>query len=164
MLGQYLPLLALLGLAAAFAAGSFVASGLLAPKRPTVPKSEPYECGIVPARETPERFPVRFFLVAMIFIVFDIEIIIFYPYAVARGGLGLFGLVAVLVFSFAVFESFVYLIGAGALDWGPMKQRVPDGAVSRDRTSTSTVRRVGLEGRPLRDAAAGADDSSDEAA
>ena len=101
---------------------------------------------------------------AMIFIVFDIEIIIFYPYAVARGGLGLFGLVAVLVFSFAVFESFVYLIGAGALDWGPMKQRVPGSAVSRDRTSTSTIRRVGLEGRPLGDAAAGAGDSSDEAA
>ena len=159
MLGQYLPLLALFGLAALFAAGSFVASGLLAPRRPTVPKLDPYECGIVPARETPERFPVRFFLVAMIFIVFDVEIVLFYPYAVARGGLGLFGLVALLVFTFAVFESFVYLIGAGALEWGPRPQSRPsadasaragDGAtmVSAARTARSTVRRVGLEGRP----------------
>ena len=159
MLGQYLPLLALFGLAALFAAGSFVASGLLAPRRPTVPKLDPYECGIVPARETPERFPVRFFLVAMIFIVFDVEIVLFYPYAVARGGLGLFGLVALLVFTFAVFESFVYLIGAGALEWGPASsQRRPaddagasaasaDPMVSETRTARSTVRRVGLEGR-----------------
>ena len=159
MLGQYLPLLALFALAALFAAGSLVASGLLAPRRPTVPKLDPYECGIVPSRETPERFPVRFFLVAMIFIVFDVEIVLFYPYAVARGGLGLFGLVVLLVFTFAVFESFVYLIGAGALEWGPApKQRSSvadaspsaassDPLVSAGRTARSTVRRVGLEGR-----------------
>lgn len=158
MLGQYLPLLALFALAALFAAGSFVASGLLAPRLPTAPKLAPYECGIVPARDTPERFPVRFFLVAMIFIVFDVEIVLFYPYAVARGGLGLFGLVALLVFTFAVFESFVYLIGAGALEWGPApNSRSVDGAspssdsgdemVSARRTARTTVRRVGLEGR-----------------
>ena len=160
MLGQYLPLLALFALAALFAAGSLVTSGLLAPRRPTVPKLDPYECGIVPSRETPERFPVRFFLVAMIFIVFDVEIVLFYPYAVARGGLGLFGLVVLLVFTFAVFESFVYLIGAGALEWGPASQyrrSSPDASsaaasgdpmVSAERTARSTVRRVGLEGRP----------------
>ncbi|MXW94966.1 MAG: NADH-quinone oxidoreductase subunit A [Acidimicrobiaceae bacterium] len=158
MLGQYLPLFALFALAALFAAGSFVASGLLAPRRATVPKLDPYECGIVPSRDTPERFPVRFFLVAMIFIVFDVEIVLFYPYAVARGGLGLFGLVVLLVFSFAVFESFVYLIGAGALEWGPVsksrrsagpaEETGPDEEiVSAARTARTTVRRVGLEGR-----------------
>ncbi len=158
MLGQYLPLFALFLLAALFAAGSFVASGLLAPRSPTVPKQDPYECGIVPSRETPERFPVRFFLVAMIFIIFDVEIVLFYPYAVARGGLGLFGLVVLLVFSFAVFESFVYLIGAGALEWGPASKAgrspqpsdaegVDDEMVSAGRTARTTVRRVGLEGR-----------------
>ena len=148
MLGQYLPLLALFVLAAAFAAGSFVAAGLFAPRNPSAAKRAPYECGIVPAKDTPERFPVRFFLVAMIFIVFDIEIIFFYPWAIAHGGLGLFGLVAILVFSFAVFESFVYLIGAGALEWGPLKQVVtPSGMVSAERTTTTTVRRVGLEDR-----------------
>ena len=159
VLGQYLPLLGLFVLAALFAAGSFVVSGLLAPRRPTVPKLDPYECGIVPTRETPERFPVRFFLVAMIFIVFDVEIVLFYPYAVARGGLGLFGLVALLVFTFAVFESFVYLIAAGALEWGPASRHQGaidatvasaasgDPMVSGTRTARSTVRRVGLEGR-----------------
>lgn len=160
MLGQYLPLLALFVLAALFAAGSFVASGLLAPRRPTVPKLDPYECGIVPERDTPERFPVRFFLVAMIFIVFDVEIVLFYPYAVARGGLGLFGLVVLLVFSFAVFESFLYLIGAGALEWGPAaaapgsveaavasRSGAGEEMVSAERTARTTVRRVGLEGR-----------------
>lgn len=148
MLGQYLPLLALFVLAALFAAGSFVASGLLAPRDPSAAKREPYECGIVPTKETPERFPVRFFLVAMIFIVFDIEIIFFYPWAIARGGLGLFGLVAILIFSFAVFESFVYLIGNGALEWGPLKQVAPpSGMVSAERTTTTTIRRVGLEDR-----------------
>ena len=152
MLGQYLPLLALLVLAALFAAGSFVAAGLLAPRNPSAAKRAPYECGIVPAKETPERFPVRFFLVAMIFIVFDIEIIFFYPWAIAHGGLGLFGLVAILIFSFAVFESFVYLIGNGALEWGPLKQQAtaPDtvpGMVSPERTATTTVRLVGLDDR-----------------
>ncbi len=173
MLSQYLPLLALLALAALFAAASFAVSGRLAPRRPTVPKLAPYECGIVPARDTPERFPVRFFLVAMIFIVFDVEIILFYPYAVARGGLGLFGLVVVLVFTFAVFESFVYLISAGALEWGPARADRRMGAsrrmgtsgreggaypaVSAQRTAGTTVRRVGLEGRWNDVTAAGAE-------
>ncbi len=148
MLGQYLPLLALLAIATAFSAVSLVLSGLLAPSNPTQPKLDAYECGIVPTRDIPERFPVRFFLVAMIFIVFDIEIIFFYPWAVAHHGLGAFGLGALLIFSFAVFESFVYLIGNGALEWGPLKQvAYPDGSVSAQRTTTNTVRRVGLEDR-----------------
>jgi NADH-quinone oxidoreductase subunit A len=148
-MGQYLPIVLLLALAALFGAGSFVASGLLAPRSPNDRKSAPYECGIIPAKETPERFPVRFFLVAMIFIVFDIEIIFFYPWAVAHAETGLFGLVAILIFTVAVFESFVYLIGNGALDWGPVKQlRSMRSMVSSERTSATTIRRVGLEGRP----------------
>ena len=140
-MGQYLPIVVLLALAALFGAGSFIASGLLAPRSPNN--------RIIPAKETPERFPVRFFLVAMIFIVFDIEIIFFYPWAVAHKEAGLFGLVAILVFTVAVFESFVYLIGNGALDWGPVKQlRSMRSMVSAERTSATTIRRVGLEGRP----------------
>lgn len=148
MLGQYLPIVALAVLAALFAAISTVASRLLAPRAPHQAKADPYECGIVPTRDAPERFPVRFFLVAMIFIVFDIEIIFFYPYAVAREGLGLFGLGLILVFSFAVFESFVYLIGNGALDWGPsIRRRGLDDTASAAPVPTAGVRRVGLEGR-----------------
>jgi len=157
VLGQYLPIVVLLVLAFLFAALSFVASRLLAPRSPNDRKAAPYECGIIPGRETPERFPVRFFLVAMIFIVFDIEIIFFYPWAIAHEGLGLFGLVAVLIFSAAVFESFVYLIGNGALEWGPLR-RVRH-AVSPYRTASSTIRRVGVRevGLEGRDQIAGGD-------
>jgi NADH-quinone oxidoreductase subunit A len=135
-------------LAILFAGVSRVASRLLAPSASTIAKRSPYECGIVPGRETLERFPVRFYLIAMIFIVFDIEIIFLYPWAVIYRDLGAFGLVEVLVFAVAVFVSFAYLLANGALDWGPVKraQRLSP-MVSSDRTATSTVRRVGHEGR-----------------
>lgn len=148
MQGQYLPIFALFVLAFLFAALSFVASKLLAPRRPTGAKEAPYECGIVPGTDNPQRFAVRFFLVAMIFIVFDIEIIFLYPWSLIFRELGGYGLIAVGIFSFAVFESFLYLIGNGALDWGPIKQfRTVPTQVSSERTMSSTIRRVGLEGR-----------------
>jgi len=151
---QYVPLVGLLVLAFLFAFISFIASRLLAPRRPNDKKSQAYECGIEPAKETPERFPVRFFLIAMIFIVFDIELIFFYPFAISYGSIGVFGFVALLIFSFAVFESFVYLIGNGALEWGPVHQaKRLKAAVSAERTASSTVRRVGTEGRPGEEAA-----------
>jgi NADH-quinone oxidoreductase subunit A len=113
-----------------------------------VAKRSPYECGIVPGREPPERFPVRFYLIAMIFIVFDIEIIFLYPWAVIYRNLGALGLVEILVFTVAVLVSFVYLLSNGALDWGPAKRlRRLSPMVSADRTTRTTVRRVGLDGR-----------------
>ena len=141
-MGQYLPVLALGVLAVVFCALSFAASRLMAPRRPTVAKSAPYECGISSQSEIPERFPVRFFLVAMIFIVFDVEIVFLYPWAVTHEALGVFGLVAIGIFSFAVFESFVYLIGRGALDWGPLPLRRADPATDAARTTAGTIRRV----------------------
>jgi NADH-quinone oxidoreductase subunit A len=81
----------------------------------------------------------------MIFIIFDIEIIFIYPWAVIFRQLGAFGLWEMLIFAAAVFISFVYLIGNGALNWGPVKQLNPMKAVTR--TTSSTVRRVGAEGR-----------------
>ncbi len=141
-MGQYLPVLALGVLAVVFCALSFAASRLMAPRRPTRAKNAPYECGIVSQSEIPERFPVRFFLVAMIFIVFDVEIVFLYPWAVTHGALGLFGLVAIGIFSFAVFESFVYLISKGALDWGPLREHRADPTVDMARTTAGTLRRV----------------------
>src|SRR5262245_58227137 len=88
VVSQYLPVLMLMVLAIIFGALSFVASRILAPRRPSKAKSAPYECGIVPSREPPERFPVGFYVVAMLFIMFDIEIIFLYPYAVDREVLG----------------------------------------------------------------------------
>jgi NADH-quinone oxidoreductase subunit A len=148
-MGQYLPIVAMGVLAAAFAGISLVMSRLLAPRRPSAAKQAPYESGILPTREPPERFPVRFYLVAMIFIVFDVEIIFLYPWAVIYRNLGVFGLVEVLVFSVAVFVSFVYLISNGALDWGPLhRARRASPMVSAERTTRTTIRRVGLDGRP----------------
>jgi NADH-quinone oxidoreductase subunit A len=153
-MSQYLPVLALLVLGILFAAVSFVASGLLAPHRPTREKLAPYECGIIPGREPPQRFPVRFYLVAMMFVIFDIEIIFLYPYAVTQEALGRFGLIAIVLFSALVFESFVYLISKGALDWGPLQVNTypsaEETAGDPGRSVTSTVRRVGTEGRQIR--------------
>jgi NADH-quinone oxidoreductase subunit A len=150
--GQYLPIFAMLVLAVIFAAVSRVVSQLLAPRSPSLPKAAPYECGIVPSKEPPQRFPVKFFLVAMIFIVFDIEIIFLFPFATVFRELGGFGIGAIVIFSAAVFESFVYLISKGALDWGPIKLQNRSDIVSPARTVSTTIRRVGLEGRPTVDA------------
>ena len=78
-MGQYLPILAMLVLALLFGVISRVAQRLLIPPRPTPAKVAPYECGIIPSRESPGRLPVRFDLVAMIFFVFDIEFMFFFP-------------------------------------------------------------------------------------
>jgi NADH-quinone oxidoreductase subunit A len=140
-LDSYLPIFLLIVVGVAFASLSFVASKLLAPQRPTSAKEAPYECGIVPEKESSRRFPVRFYLIAMIFIVFDIEIIFLFPWAVVYGQLGRFGLVEIIVFVATVFISFVYLISNGALDWGPMKRVNPISSGSL-RTTATTVRRI----------------------
>jgi len=147
-MGQYLPVVTMAVLAVLFAAISLLMSKLLAPRRTTTAKRAPYESGILPARDTPERFPVRFYLVAMIFVVFDIEIIFLYPWAVLYRDLGVFGLVEIVIFAVTVFVSFVYLISNGALDWGPLhRARRQSPMVSPERTTQTTIRRVGLEGR-----------------
>ncbi len=151
-MGQYLPIVCLLVLAALFGALSFFASSLLAPRRPSAAKEAPYECGIVPSREPPERFPVTFYVVAMLFIMFDIELIFIYPFAVDRQFLGAYALWEMIGFSLVFFSAFVYVVARGALDWGPVnRQRRLDSVLSAGRTTTSTIRRVGLEGRPAED-------------
>jgi NADH-quinone oxidoreductase subunit A len=150
-MGQYLPIVMMAVLAIVFAAISLLMSRLLAPRRKTSAKYAPYESGILPARDVPHRFPVTFYLVAMIFIIFDIEIIFLYPWAVIYRDLGVFGLWEILVFAVAVFVSFVFLISKGALDWGPLQRaRRQSPMVSGERTLSTTVRRVGLEGRDER--------------
>ena len=148
---QYLPVIVLMVLAIIFGGLSFTASRLLAPSRPSTAKEAPYECGIVPTREPPERFPVSFYIVAMLFIMFDIEIIFVYPYAVARDSLGFYGFWAILAFSVIFFLTFVYEVARGGLDWGPIQKyrslEADAAMVSPERTAASTVRRVGTEGR-----------------
>ena len=147
-MGQYLPIVVLTALAVVFAALSLVASKLLAPNRPNSAKDAPYECGIVPSRESPERFPVSFYLVAMLFIMFDIEIIFAYPYAVEREFLGVYGFLEMVSFSAVFFVAFVYMIARGALDWGPIQRAGKlETQESLGFTTTSSVRVVGSEGR-----------------
>lgn len=155
-MGQYLPIVVMLVLGLGFAVSSLVLSNLVSPKRPSAAKSAPYECGIVPRQEPPERFPVRFYLVAMVFIIVDIEIIFLYPYATMFRELGPFGLVEIVVFSTAVFACLIYLIASGSLDWGPVQRlRRSNPAVDAGRTTTTTIRRVGLDGRAGDDAGSG---------
>ncbi len=129
-------------LATLFAGLSIIASVMMAPQKPNPAKSAPYECGIIPSHEPPERFPVRFYLVAMIFVVFDIEIIFIYPYAVISRSLGTFGVVEMLVFGATMFVAFLYLVSNGALNWGRIKRNIGEDSPFEGRTTASTIRRV----------------------
>ena len=150
-MSQYLPVVVLAVLAVVFGGITLAASWLLAPKRPSEAKEAPYESGILPSREPPQRFPVSFYVVAMLFVMFDIEIIFIYPYAVSRSALGVYGFVAILIFSALFFITFVYEIARGGLDWGPIDRTEPVDSeaemLSADRTTRTTIRRVGTEGR-----------------
>jgi NADH-quinone oxidoreductase subunit A len=114
----YLPILILAGLAGAFAVLSLAVSSLVRPKNPSPAKMAPYECGIEPIRlPKAERFPVKFYVVAMLFIIFDIETIFLFPWAVAFRSLGLFGLVEMIVFIGLVFVAYLYVWQKGGLEW-----------------------------------------------
>jgi NADH-quinone oxidoreductase subunit A len=118
MLSDYLPILLLTVLAFLFAALSLFVSGLLRPRRPTPAKLMPYESGIVPERlPKGERFSVKFYVVAMLFIIFDIETIFLFPWAVGFRRLGLFGLVEMAIFIGLVFVAYLYVWRSGGLDW-----------------------------------------------
>jgi NADH-quinone oxidoreductase subunit A len=123
----YVPIVILAVLAGAFAVLSLAASALLSPRRPVPAKAAPYESGIDPVRlPRSERFPVKFYVVAMLFIVFDIETIFLYPWAVAFRGLGLFGLVEMVVFIGLVFVAYLYVWKKGGLEWeGPTRLAEP---------------------------------------
>ncbi len=125
-LSEYLPVLILAALAFAFAVLSLAASALLRPHRPTPAKLAPYECGIEPERlPKGERFSVRFYVVAMLFIIFDVEVIFLFPWAVGFRALGVFGLVEMAVFIGLVFVAYVYVWKRGGLDWERGEELAP---------------------------------------
>ncbi len=119
-LSPYIPILGLFALAAAFALFSVSAAPFIGPRRYNKAKLDAYECGIEP---TPEpigggRFPIKFYLTAMLFIVFDIEIIFLYPWAVAFDEFrGAFGFVEMFLFIATVFVAYAYVWRRGGLDW-----------------------------------------------
>jgi NADH-quinone oxidoreductase subunit A len=114
---DYLPVGLMLLLAAAFVAVSLVVSRFFRPNRPTPEKLDPYECGIVPEVEPAQRFPVKFYLVAMLFVIFDVEIIFLFAWATIWVELGWYGVAAVGIFTFFVAETLAYVWKRGALDW-----------------------------------------------
>ena len=117
-LPAYLPILFLVILSTLFAVGSMVVAARLAPKNWTKAKLTPYESGIVPEKGTEgQRFPVKFYLTAMLFIIFDIETAFLYPWAVAYDELGLFGLVEMFVFIAILLAAYVYVWRRGGLEW-----------------------------------------------
>src|SRR5262245_42652040 len=122
-LSAYVPVLALAALAAALTLFSVGISQLVGPKRANAAKLEAYECGIEPSPEPVGggRFPVKFYLTAMLFIIFDIEIIFLYPWAVSYSqllsGLGIFAFVEMILFIVTVFIAFAYVWRRGGLDW-----------------------------------------------
>ena len=119
MLSIYAPIVGLVALAAAFALFSVTVAPFVGPRRYNRAKLDAYECGIEPVDQplTGGRFPVKYYLTAMLFIVFDIEIVFLYPWAVANDALGVWGLVAMVVFIGTVFLAFAYEWRRGGLEW-----------------------------------------------
>ena len=125
-LREYLPIVMLAVLSLAFEVLSLLVSSLLRPSRPTPSKLAPYECGIEPERlPKGERFSVKFYVVAMLFIIFDVETIFLFPWAVGFRQLGLFGLVEMAIFIGLVFVAYVYVWKAGGLDWADARSGRP---------------------------------------
>jgi NADH-quinone oxidoreductase subunit A len=117
-MGYYVPILVLAALAAVFAAFSLVAGAMAGPRRWNRAKLESYECGIEPTRQPSGiKFPVKYYLTAMLFIVFDIEIIFLYPWAVYFDKLGVFGLVEMVTFIATVLVAYAYVWRRGGLEW-----------------------------------------------
>ncbi len=115
----YVPILVLATLAMAFAVGSVVMSSLVGPRRANRAKLDAYECGIDP---TPQplgggRFPVKYYVIAMLFILFDVEIIFLIPWAVRMDAMGLYGLVEMGLFVLTVFVAYAYAWRRGGLEW-----------------------------------------------
>lgn len=123
LLADYLPILVMLVLAVGFVAVSLVVSRLFRPDRPTAEKLDPYECGIVPEVEPTQRFPVKFYLVAMLFVIFDVEIVFLFAWASVFDSLGWYGIGAVAIFTFFVVETLTYVWKRGALDWNVKRRR-----------------------------------------
>jgi len=117
MLGAYLPIILLGAVAAAFGLGSVIFSSLVGQKKPSPVKLQPYECGCEPVGSAQERFSIKFYIIAMLFILFDIEAVFLYPWAVLFKRLGMFGLVEMGVFIVILFVGYIYVWKKGALEW-----------------------------------------------
>jgi len=117
MLGVYLPILLLVVIAICFGLGALVFSSFIGPKKPSALKLQPYECGCEPVGSARERFTVKFYLIAMLFILFDIEAVFLYPWSILFKKLGMFGVVEMGVFIAILLVGYIYIWKKGALEW-----------------------------------------------
>ncbi len=128
----WIGILILMGLSVGLASVMVLASSLLGPRNPTPEKLAPYECGMPAVGDARERQSVKFYLVAMIFLLFDIEIAFLFPWALALRSLGWFGFVQVITFFLILSVGYIYVWRKGVFDWGPLpravRRTVPQGA------------------------------------
>jgi NADH-quinone oxidoreductase subunit A len=117
VLAEYLPTLLFLLVALGIGIALIVIGNLLGPKTPTVEKLSPYECGFLPFEDARLKFDVRYYLLAILFIVFDLEIAFVFPWALVFRELGVFGLIEMGVFLALLFIGFIYVWKRGALEW-----------------------------------------------
>src|SRR3989441_9059569 len=115
----WLSILVMIALGAGFALISILLSSVLGPRKPTPEKEAPYECGMPPVGDARERQSVKFYLVAMIFLLFDIEVAFLYPWALALRDLGWAGLLQIITFFLILLVGYIYVWRKGILDWGP---------------------------------------------
>ena len=117
MIESYAPILILMGISLANALGILLLTHLISPYRPTPAKQDPYESGMIPLGTTRDRFSVKFYMVAILFIIFDIEVVFLVPWSVLFRQLGLFGFIEMLVFIAVLLVGYVYVWKKGALQW-----------------------------------------------
>ena len=130
---SWLPILIMFLIAVGFALASLGVSYLLSPKNPTTEKLAPYECGIFPEEEPSQRFPVKFYMVAMLYIVFDIEIIFLLAWATRFKQLGWYGILVISIFSFFVLETLYYVWKKDLLDWNvPRRKRYHESKIEEE--------------------------------
>ena len=113
----WLSILIMIALGAGFALISVLLSSVLGPSKPSPEKSAPYECGMPPVGDARERQSIRFYLIAMIFLLFDIEVAFLYPWALALRSLGWSGYLQVVLFTLVLTAGYLYIWKKGALDW-----------------------------------------------
>ncbi len=117
LLSEYFPIIVFLGIMVVLSAMLIMASMIIARQRPDSEKLSPYECGFAPFEDARRPFDVRFYLVAILFIIFDLEVAFLFPWAVSLGNIGLFGFWSMMVFLGILTIGFVYEWRKGALEW-----------------------------------------------
>ncbi len=117
MLDTYLPLMIMILVGVIFGVSNIFLAEWLGPRRTTKAKLSTYESGMEPVKSARERFTVKFYLVAMMFILFDIEVVFMYPWAVQFKELGMYGFVAMILFMVLLFSGYLYVLKKGALKW-----------------------------------------------